>query len=319
MTFVFLFLGFFSVLLLILYGLGIIRLIPKSLKAMEQQKTSPYKNTTKSSTPLRITAKIQGRVKRYDDATLIDRLDDILFTAGIRIPFDRFLAINIPIAGFLAFVLFKGASFSWPISVVISLLLWFMGVAFYLKRKQQKRRALFEKDFVDVIATIARAISVGTSLQDSFRVVCEEFPGPVRDEFNRMRQDILMGRTPQEAIKQAAARLQLQDFDFFALSVVTQIESGGNLGKSLDSLREMILGRQMILRQLKVKTASAKFQVRFFIGLPIVMGIVMYFVDPKNVMYFMNGEGKETGQLLVLWMVLGIILIHYMNKKALDG
>jgi Flp pilus assembly protein TadB len=319
MTFAFLFLGFFVVFLLGLYGLGVIRVMPKSLKAMEQQKTSPYKNTKKTSTPLKITAKIQGRVRRHDNDSVIDRLDDMLFIAGIRIPFERFLAINVPLLAFLGFALFKGASLSWPIALVFSLLLWFMGVTFYLKRKQEKRRALFEKDFVDVIATINRAISVGASLQDSFRVVCEEFSGPVFDEFNRMRQDILMGRTPQEAITQAASRLQLQDFDFFALSIITQIESGGNLGKALDSLREMILGRQMLLRQLKVKTSSAKFQVRFFIGLPIVMGVSMYFLDRQNVMYFIAGEGKETGQMLLGWMLLGIFLVRRMNKKALDG
>jgi tight adherence protein B len=319
MTFVLLFLGFFVVCLFGLYGLGIIRVIPKSLKSMEQKKTSTYKKTTKSLAHLRITAKIQGRVRKYDDASLIDHLDDMLFMAGIRIPFERFLAINVPLVAFLVFTLFKGASLSWPIAVVISLLLWFMGVTFYLKRKQQKRRTLFEKDFVDVIATIARAISVGASLQDSFRVVCEEFPGPVHDEFNRMRQDILMGRTAQDAITQAASRLQLKDFDFFSLSVITQIESGGNLGKSLDSLREMILGRQMLLRQLKIKTANAKFQVRFFIGLPIVMGVVMYFLDRKNVMYFFSGEGQETGQMLLGWMLFGILVVRHMNKKALDG
>ncbi|MFM7622864.1 MAG: type II secretion system F family protein, partial [Alphaproteobacteria bacterium] len=157
------------------------------------------------------------------------------------------------------------------------------------------------------------------SLQESFRIVSEEFPGPVHDEFNRMRQDILFGRTPQQAITQAGSRLQLQDFDYFALSVITQIESGGNLGKSMDSLREMIMNRQMLLRQLKVKTANAKFQVRFFIGLPIVMGIVMYFVDRQNVMYFVGPEGKDMGRMLVIWMVLGILLVRHMNKKALDG
>jgi tight adherence protein B len=169
------------------------------------------------------------------------------------------------------------------------------------------------------VATIARAISVGASLQESFRIVCEEFPGPIQDEFNRMRQDILLGRTAQHAITQAADRLQLQDFDFFALSVVTQIESGGNLGKSLDSLRETIVNRQMLLRQLKVKTAGAKFQSRFFIGLPIVVGTFMYFADRQNVMYFVSPEGEKWGLILLGMVATGIFLIQRMNKKALDG
>ena len=318
MTFVVLFLGFFGVFFLVLYGLGIIRILPKSLKILEGKQTSADKNSKNNPNPLR-TAKMRVNVSEDDDSSLMQRLNDMLFAAGIQMAFGRFLAITFPIGLFIAFALFQTTSLSLPIALPIGFALWLMGVNFYLKRKQKKRRTLFEKDFPDVVATIARAISVGASLQESFRIVCEEFSGPIRDEFNRMRQDILFGRTAQHAITQAADRLQLQDFDFFALSVVTQIESGGNLGKSLDSLRETIVNRQMLIRQLKVKTAGAKFQTRFFIGLPIVVGTIMYFVDRQNVMYFLSPEGEKWGLILLGMVLTGIVLINRMNKKALDG
>ena len=318
MTFLLLFLGFFGVFFLVLYGLGIIRILPKSMKILEGKQTSADKNSKNNPNPLR-TAKMRVNVREDDDSTLMQRLNDMLFTAGIQMSLGRFLAITFPIAGLIAFGLFQGASLSLPIALPSGLAIWLIFVSLYLKRKRQKRRTLFEKDFSDVVATIARAISVGASLQESFRIVCEEFSGPIRDEFNRMRQDILFGRTAQHAITQAADRLQLQDFDFFALSVVTQIESGGNLGKSLDSLRETIVNRQMLIRQLKVKTAGAKFQTRFFIGLPIVVGTIMYFADRQNVMYFLSPEGEKWGQILLGMVVTGILLIKRMNKKALDG
>ncbi len=318
MTFVLLFLGFFGVFFLVLYGLGIIRILPKSLKILEGKQTSADKNSKNNPNPLR-TAKMRVNVSEDDDSSLMQRLNDMLFAAGIQMAFGRFLAITFPIGLFIAFGLFQTTSLSLPIALPMGFALWLMGVNFYLKRKQKKRRTLFEKDFPDVVATIARAISVGASLQESFRIVCEEFSGPIRDEFNRMRQDILFGRTAQHAITQAADRLQLQDFDFFALSVITQIESGGNLGKSLDSLRETIVNRQMLIRQLKVKTAGAKFQTRFFIGLPIVVGTIMYFADRQNVMYFFSPEGEKWGQILLGMVLTGIVLINRMNKKALDG
>ena len=318
MTFVLLFLGFFGVFFLVLYGLGIIRVLPKSMKILESKQASNYKNSKTNPNPLR-TAKMRVNVSEDDDSTLMQRLNDMLFTAGIQMSFNRFVAITLPIAACISLALFKAALLSLPVALPMGLALWLIGVNIYLKRKQQKRRTLFEKDFPDVVATIARAISVGASLQESFRIVCEEFSGPIRDEFNRMRQDILFGRTAQQAITQAADRLQLQDFDFFALSVVTQIESGGNLGKSLDSLRETIVNRQMLIRQLKVKTAGAKFQTRFFIGLPIVVGTIMYFADRQNVMYFLSPEGEKWGQILLGMVVTGIVLINRMNKKALDG
>ncbi|MFN7666699.1 MAG: type II secretion system F family protein [bacterium] len=320
MNLIVLFLGFFGVFLLILYGLGVIRILPKNLsKAVEQKQKSIFKKPTTSPTSI-ITAKIRATTTPDDDSVpLIQRLDDMLFIAGIQMPFTYFLGITLPIAGLIALILFQGLGFSLSLALPMGLALWLIGVNVILKRKQKKRRDFFEKEFVDVVATIARAISVGASLQESFRIVCEEFSGPVYDEFNRMRQDILLGRTPQQAITQAANRLQLQDFDFFALSVVTQIESGGNLGKSLDSLRETIINRQMLVRQLKIKTANAKFQTGFFICLPFVVGIGMYIFDRQTLMYFMSPKGEEQGIALLVWVLLGILIIRHMNKKALDG
>jgi Flp pilus assembly protein TadB len=319
MTFIVLFLGFLVVFLLVLYGLGIIRVLPKSFSKVARIKQNPaHQNSNKSASAILMTTR-RAKTKAGDDDALMERLDDMLFASGIQMSFAQFVALTLPIAALITLGLFLGASLSLPVAIPLALAIWLMMVNLYLKRKKDKRRARFEHDFVDVVATIARAISVGASLQEAFRVVCEEFSGPVRDEFNRMRQDILFGRTPQQAITMAAARLQLQDFDFFALSVITQIESGGNLGKSMDSLREIILNRQNLIRQLKVKTANAKFQVRFFIGMPIVLGIGMYFLDRQNVMYFVGPEGKDMGRALVIWMFCGILLVRYMNKKALDG
>jgi tight adherence protein B len=316
-----LFIGFFAVFLLILYGLGVIRTLPKSLKVMEARDRNAAAASGKSASLKTVVSSSKIRQVRMeeDNPTLIERIEDALFTSGIKTGVELFFMINIPLMALLGFVLFQGLGWSPVVAFPGAILFWLIGIKVYLARKKNKRRDLFQKDFIDVIATISRSISVGSSLQESFRVVSEEFSGPVQDEFNRMRQDILFGLSPQQALNRAADRIQLSDFDFFTLSVITQIESGGNLGKSMESLRDMILNRYLLLRDLKVKTSSARFQMRFFIGLPIVMAILMYFFSPENIMYFLNGEGTQQGRMLVGWMFLGIIISKYMTKKALDG
>ena len=91
MTFVLLFLGFFGVFFLVLYGLGIIRILPKSMKILEGKQTSADKNSKNNPNPLR-TAKMRVNVSEDDDSSLMQRLDDLLFMAGIQMPFGRFLA-----------------------------------------------------------------------------------------------------------------------------------------------------------------------------------------------------------------------------------
>jgi tight adherence protein B len=320
MNSILLFFGFFAVFLLLLYGLGVMRTLPKSLKIMESRdrKSSQLRKSSDIKTSI-VTSKIRQVRAEEDNPKLIERIDDALFAAGIKMDVATFLLINIPLIILFGFAFFQVLEWHPAIAFLAGVLLWLLIMKVYLARKQSKRQALFEKDFIDVVSTISRAISVGSSLQEAFRIVSEEFTGPVQDEFMRMRQDILFGLTPQQTLKRAALRIGLQDFDFFALSVTTQIESGGNLGKSLDSLRDMILNRYLLLRDLKVKTSSSRFQMRFFIAMPFLVALIMYFLAPENILYFFSGEGKQRGQMIAVWMFLGVLISRYMTKKALDG
>ena len=92
MTFLLVFLGVFSIFLLVLYGLGIIRVLPKSLKNLEKKQSSLDKKSPKTPSSF-VTAKLRNNFNPNDDSTLMQMLDDMLFAAGIQMSFSSFLAI----------------------------------------------------------------------------------------------------------------------------------------------------------------------------------------------------------------------------------
>ena len=322
MSFFLIFFMLFGIVSLALYGFGILKILPKSVNRLQKRAEEERTNSLKAYASSSVIVTAKTRTVREDDEnlTLIEKIDDALFASGVTMEAIPFLLLNLPIVAALTFAVATFSGFPEVLSPIIAMPIWFIGLKLYLRRKKVKRQDRFQKDFIDVISTISRSVSVGSSLQESFRIVSEEFIGPVRDEFIRMRQDILFGISPKMAITRAAKRIDLSDFDFFALSVITQIEAGGNLGKSLESLRELILGRYLLIRDLKVKTSSAKFQMKFFIFMPILMGIGMYFFSPENIQYFLNDPtGKKQLKVLIGLMSFGVILSNFMTKKAMDA
>ena len=61
-----------------------------------------------------------------------------------------------------------------------------------------------------------------------------------------------------EAMKAFAARIPLIDARFFVTAVLTQRETGGNLGEVLDNLASVIRERFKVKRQVRVLTAHGR-------------------------------------------------------------
>ena len=67
-------------------------------------------------------------------------------------------------------------------------------------------------------------------------MAAEEIPEPVGDEFQLLYDRQNFGMPLPEAMKAFAERMPLIDARFFVTAVLTQRETGGNLGEVLDNL-----------------------------------------------------------------------------------
>ena len=67
-------------------------------------------------------------------------------------------------------------------------------------------------------------------------MAAEEIPKPVGEEFKLLYDRQNFGMPVPEAMRAFAARIPLIDARFFVTAVLTQRETGGNLGEVLDNL-----------------------------------------------------------------------------------
>lgn len=167
----------------------------------------------------------------------------------------------------------------------------------YVRSKRNKRFTDFEEQFPEAIDLLTRAIRAGHPLASGMRMVGEEGPPEVAQEFRQSFEEQRFGLPFEDALLGLVDRMDTVDVRIFAIAVLVQREVGGNLAEILDNLAMTIRSRFYIRRQLRVYTAQGRLSGYILAALPIFVGTILYFMEPSYV-----------GQLfttLIGWMMVG--------------
>jgi tight adherence protein B len=147
---------------------------------------------------------------------------------------------------------------------------------------RNKRLELFEEQFPEAIALIARALRAGHAFPTGLQMVADEIPAPVGTEFKLVYDRQSFGMSINEALKGLAERVPVLDARFFVTAVLTQRETGGNLSEVLDNLAGVIRERFKVKRQVRVVTAHGRITGWILAALPPALALVLCFVSPEH-------------------------------------
>jgi tight adherence protein B len=147
---------------------------------------------------------------------------------------------------------------------------------------RNKRLELFEEQFPEAIALIARALRAGHAFPTGLQMVADEIPKPVGAEFKLVYDRQSFGMSLNEALKGMAERVPVLDARFFVTAVLTQRETGGNLSEVLDNLANVIRERFNVKRQVRVVTAHGRITGWILAALPPALAVILCFVSPEH-------------------------------------
>ena len=152
----------------------------------------------------------------------------------------------------------------------------------YVRYKKNQRLKKFEEQFPEAIDLIARALRAGHAFTTGLAMAAEEIPMPVGQEFKLLYDRQNFGMPMPEAMRAFAARIPLIDARFFVTAVLTQRETGGNLGEVLDNLSSVIRERFKVKRQVRVLTAHGRITGWILAGLPPSLAAAMFVISPGH-------------------------------------
>ncbi|MCC2641264.1 MAG: type secretion system family protein [Nitrospira sp.] len=183
----------------------------------------------------------------------------------------------------------------------------------YLAWLKSRRMATLERQLPEALELVSRALRAGHAFSVGLKIVGDEAADPIGQEFRRVFDEVSMGVALPQALQNMTDRVDSVDCRFFVTSVLVQRETGGNLAEIIDSLAGLI--RQRFELQLKVRALSAegRFSAMILLGLPIVIGLLLYKLNPDYVgLLFSDPMGQSLSTAGSIMMVLGAIVMKRM-------
>jgi tight adherence protein B len=240
----------------------------------------------------------------------LSRIDNLLIQSNIKYPASVFLLFSL-LLGFLGFyavqLSFKTLLLSLPFAVLMCLAPYFIASA---KKRQRMRK--FERQLPDALDLVARSLRAGHAFSGGLQMVADEFDDPLGTEFQKTTAQINLGVGVEQALKNLASRVDCPDLKFFAVSVIIQRESGGNLAEILESISSLIRGRFKLRGKIRTLTAEGKLSAAILIGLPIFVALALSFINPD---YIRVLSTDPTGKLLVVAALIMMGLgVAWMKK-----
>jgi tight adherence protein B len=245
------------------------------------------------------------------------RLEELLEQAEVGMTVARLLTYSAlcGVAFFSLGALTKGgpvlAMLLLPIGGAVPLLL------VMLARDQRSKK--ISAQLPDALEMMARSLRAGHALSSSFKMVANEMPQPISLEFARAFEEQNLGMPFERAVAQMTKRApKNRDLKIFAVSVIVQKETGGNLVEIIEKIAETIRSRYRFYGKLDTLTAEGRMSSYILGALPILTGLFIAFTNPPYIMLLFTTKlgNMILGYAFVSWL-FGFIWMRRMGKVSM--
>ncbi len=205
------------------------------------------------------------------------RLSKDLIIAHVNVSPEEFMFIKELIVFVFLFITFPAVSsdmiFFW---LCMGFVFGYMGPEFWLKGKIRRVKAVMVKELPDAIDLLGLCVNAGLDFMLSLKWVVEKSPPSVMiDELGTVLQEINVGKTRRDAIKDLALRYDLPDLSTFARTLIQADKMGTSVTEALNILSEdMRLARYRRGEQMALK-APMKMLVPLLVFIFPVVGILV--------------------------------------------
>lgn len=170
----------------------------------------------------------------------------------------------------------------------------------------------------DAIGLVVRATRAGIPVSESLRMVCAELGEPIAPLFRRIVDETAVGVDLETVLARASANVRLPEFRFFAVTLVLQRETGGNLTEPLENLADMIRQRRRVRLRTRALTSEARSSAAVLAALPFLAGGGLFVLNPD---YARRLIDEPSGNMMLAvaggLLIVGIGTMQLLIRRTL--
>lgn len=182
-------------------------------------------------------------------------------------------------------------------------------------RMRKKRLKKFEEQLPDGLMMLSGAMRAGASLNIALEGLVKEQPAPLGQEFELFMREQRIGTDFEKSLDNMESRIPLQDFAMFTSALRINREIGGNLAEIIESLADTLRRKQQMEGKIESLTAQGKLQGVVMTGLPLLLGVLLYFLEPENMeKLWTTTIGYGVLAVILFMEILGYVMIRKITS-----
>lgn len=175
------------------------------------------------------------------------------------------------------------------------------------------RQKKFSNQLADAIDMIVRGVKSGLPLNQCLRMISTESADPIRSEFKNLVDANAMGVPLDQSLNRLYERMPLPEVNFFAIVLIIQQKTGGNLSESLGNLSSVLRARKLMRAKVAALSSEAKASAMIIGALPFIVVTLVYMIRPDYMMMLVT---EKAGNVILLvaggMMMTGILVMRKM-------
>ena len=191
---------------------------------------------------------------------------------------------------------------------------WQNGQSPLAKWLDARRRAKFNEQLPEALATMSNALRAGFSISQAFDSVVDQGQVPISEEFEIMQKQLRIGMSFEDALESLSNRVGSDDLTLVTTAILIGRKTGGNVTEIFDKISETIRSRMKVERKVRTLTAQGRLQGIIVSVMPIFLGIVLTVLKPGMMVPFLF---SLTGLLSILGMLALVTIGWLMIRKII--
>lgn len=180
-----------------------------------------------------------------------------------------------------------------------------------LQVMRRRRIERFNGQLSNALNGMSNALKAGFSIQQAFDTIVQEKQNPISQEFGMFLQQLRVGIQFEEALADMDRRIGSEDLTLMIQSIAIARQTGGNLTEVFDRISATIRDRLRVEGKIKSLTAQGRIQGRVVGAMPVVLGFVLYLLDPQMMLSFLRSPaGIAVMVTVVILEICGALLIR---------
>lgn len=185
----------------------------------------------------------------------------------------------------------------------------------YLYKQQIKA---YEEQLPSIIEHLARAVSTGLSVPQGLSSCAQSSQLPVSTELQRLAQQLILGITLENALVEAQQRIPVREFNFLAVILILNQQTGGRLSDALNNLATSLRDRKALRLKLSSLTSEPRAAASIVSAFPPLTLLGLWLFNPAQWDFLWH---DPSGQSILIYagssVTFGLLLIHRLARGGI--